>query len=228
MKTFLEFITESLSHLREFLSKNFKMKEYYFGQQNALYINITKFNWEKVLTLLKPIERTYKYFLSGYHIDFYGDDEEVDYNEFRKDIVNIIKEIIKNTDLEVSDDEILITLHFEPYYGEKITDIPDILYHITDENNISDIKSKGLLPRNTNKISYHPRRVYLLKDKKDIDMIVKYVNFNIDDPIILTIDVSKIKNDLRFYKDVNYPNGLFIDQRISPKYIIDYKNNKTY
>ena len=37
------------------------------------------------------------------------------------------------------------------------------------------------------------------------------------------IIISKIKNNLHFYKDVNYPNGVFIDQRISPKYIIDYK-----
>ena len=222
MKTFLEFITESLSHLKDFLLKNLNTDEYYFNQ-GTLFIEINKFNWEKVLTLLKPIERTYKYFLAGYHTDFYGEDEEVNFNEFRKDINSLITKMMKDTDLEGLDDEMLITLRFEPYYGEKITDIPDILYHITDEYNISDIKSKGLLPRNTNKISYHPKRVYLLKDKKDIDMLVQNVNFNIEQPVILTIDISKIKNNLHFYKDVNYPNGVFIDQRISPKYIIDYK-----
>jgi hypothetical protein len=223
MKTFLEFITESLSHLKDFLLKNLNPNEYYFNR-DKLYIEINQLNWEKVLSLLKTIERTYKYFLSGYHTDFYGEDEEIDFNEFRKDISQIIKKIIEQTDLEGLNDEMLITLHFEPYYGEKIPDIPDILYHITDENNIPDIKSKGLLPRNTNKLSYYPKRVYLLKDKKDADMLIQNIYFDIYKPVILTIDVSKIKNDLHFYKDVNYPNGVFIDQRISPKYIIDYKD----
>ena len=59
-------------------------------------------------------------------------------------------------------------------------------------------------------------------------MLVSNVNFNVEEPIVLTIDVSKIKDDLRFYKDVNYPNGLFIDQRISPKYIINYENYESY
>jgi len=221
MKTFIEFINESLSHLEKFLSENLKNGEYYF-KANKLVIEINQFNWEKVLTLLKPIERTYKYFLSDYYIDFYGGEEKVNFNEFRKDINKIIKTLIQNTDLDDLEDEMLITLEFEPYYGEKIIDIPDILYHITDKNNISDIKSKGLLPRNTNKISYHPRRVYLIKDKKDIDMLVNNINFNISVPVILTIDVSKIKSDLYFYKDVNYKAGMFIQQRISPKYIIKY------
>ena len=224
MKTFLEFITESLSHLKDFLLKNLNPNEYYFNR-DKLYIEINQLNWEKVLSLLKTIERTYKYFLSGYHTDFYGEDEEIDFNEFRKDISQIIKKIIEQTDLEGLNDEMLITLHFEPYYGEKITDIPDILYHITDENNIPDIKSKGLLPRNTNKLSYHPRRVYLLKDKKDAKDLIYHIDFGVDTPIILTIDVSKIKNDLHFYKDVNYPKGVFIDQRISPKYIIKYERD---
>jgi len=222
MKTFIEFINESLSHLKDFLFKNLKPNDYYF-KNDTLYIEINQFNWKQVLDMIKPIERTYKYFLSGYHTDFYGEDEEVNFNEFRKDINIIIETLIKKTDLEGLDDEMLITLHFEPYYGEKITDIPDILYHITDEYNIPDIKSKGLLTRNTNKISYHPRRVYLLKDRKDADMLIQNVNFDIDNPIILTIDVSKIKSNLNFYRDINYPKGVFIDKRISPKYIIKYE-----
>jgi len=222
MKTFIEFINESLSHLRNFLIKNFEDEEYYF-RSGTLYLRINRFNYEKILNIIKTIEKTYKYFLSGYHTGHYENDgEDVDFNEFRRDINKIVKNLIKETELEDSNDE-LITLHFEPYYGDKIYDIPDILYHVTDEYNIHNIKSKGLIPRNTNKISYHPKRIYLLKDKKDADMLIQNVNFDVDFPVILTIDVSKIKSNLNFYSDVNYPNGLFIDQRISPKYIINYE-----
>jgi hypothetical protein len=221
MKTFLEFITESLSHLKDYLSQNLKSNEYYFSS-GKLYIEINKLNWEKVLNMIKTIERTYKYFLSSSFIDFYSEDEKMDNNEFRKDLNIIIKTIVKYSE-DSDDNDDLITLQFEPYYGEKISDIPDILYHITDKSNIKDIKSKGLLPRNTNKISYHPKRVYLLKGKGDIKPLLLNRNFNVYDPIILTIDISSIKSNLNFYRDVNYPNGVFIDQRISPKYIIKYE-----
>jgi RNA:NAD 2'-phosphotransferase (TPT1/KptA family) len=127
----------------------------------------------------------------------------------------------KSDDYE--DDEPLITLYFEPIYGEKISDIPNTVYHVTDLSNVENIKLKGLLPKNTNKISYHPRRVYLLTKEEDAEDLIENFKFKIDNPVILTIDITNIKDNLNFYKDIIYPKGVFIDQRISPKYIINYK-----
>jgi len=223
MKTFLEFITESLSHLEKFLSDNLKDSEYYFNDRGKLNIEINKINYNKVIDMLKPIERTYKYSLCGYFSDFYDANEEIsDFNEFRKDILYWINTLLENSD-DYEYDEPLITLYFEPVYGEKISNIPNIVYHVTDLSNIDNIKSKGLLPRNTNKISYHPRRVYLLLNEEGAQDLIENFKFNIDNPVILTVDISNIKANLSFYKDINYPKGVFIDQRISPKYIINYK-----
>ncbi len=223
MKTFLEFITESLSHLEKFLSDNLKDSEYYFNGRGKLNIEINKINYNKVIAMLKPIERTYKYSLCGYFSNFYDENEEIsDFNEFRKDIAYNIKIQIEDGS-DYYDDEPLITLYFEPVYGEKISNIPNIVYHVTDLSNIDNIKLKGLLPKNTNKISYHPRRVYLLLNEEDAQDLIKNFRFNIDNPVILTVDITNIKTNLSFYKDINYPKGVFIDQRISPKYIINYK-----
>lgn len=120
--------------------------------------------------------------------------------------------------------EINITskIRFEAKYDEKIENIPQYLYHISPSTNTPKIYQKGLAPKSRSKASYHPERVYLLKDPDEAenlaDMFYQRTGETIWD--LLRIDTKLVPGDyLRLYKDPNYDNGYYTLNNIPPKAI---------
>ena len=89
---------------------------------------------------------------------------------------------------------------------------------------IPKIKQIGLIPKSKSKSkkSYHPERIYLLLNKDGINGLLNNSKFNIETPILLTIDVRDIKNTIKLYYDVNYTYGVYTINNIHPKYIVKY------
>jgi len=111
-------------------------------------------------------------------------------------------------------------IRFEAKYDEKEENIPNFLYHISPALNTPKIYKNGLAPKSRSKASYHPERVYLLKDPSQAedlaDLFYQKTGENIWD--LLQIDTSKIPGDyLRLYKDPNYDNGYYTLNNIPPQ-----------
>jgi len=119
-------------------------------------------------------------------------------------------------------------IYFEAKFDEEIVEnTPSILYHITPTQNTNKILSIGLVPKSRSKASYHPDRVYLSKDLKDIENLGEkfYQKTGIKDWTILKIDTDMIPgNYLKLYTDPNYKQGYYTLNNIPPHAIEKIKN----
>ena len=176
MKTFLEFINESHTDLESFLGKILPKDEFWFTDINKLCIEVNKINIEKVISVINTVEKKYNYYLASGIGDLGDDTNDWDFKDFKKNIAYNLREMSKNYE-DFEDDEEIFTLIFEPKLGKEFPDIPNIVYHITDESKLKNIKIKGLLPKNISKIAYHPKRIYFLKDKEDCEDLLKKMKF---------------------------------------------------
>jgi len=106
-----------------------------------------------------------------------------------------------------------IKLRFEAKFDEEIVEnIPDILYHITPTQNADKILKIGLVPKSRSKASYHPDRVYLSKDLKDVENLGEmfFQKTGINDWTILKIKTDMVPGDyLKLYTDPNYKQGYY-------------------
>jgi hypothetical protein len=119
-------------------------------------------------------------------------------------------------------------IYFEAKFDEEVVEnTPSILYHITPTQNINKILSIGLVPKSRSKASYHPDRVYLSKDLKNIENLGEkfYQKTGIKDWTILKIDTDVIPGDyLKLYTDPNYKYGYYTLNNIPPHAIEKIKN----
>lgn len=123
-----------------------------------------------------------------------------------------------------------IKLRFEAKFDEEIVEnIPPILYHITPTQNADKILNTGLVPKSRSKASYHPDRVYLSKDLKDIENLGEmfYQKTGIKNWTILKIETDMIPGDyLKLYTDPNYEQGYYTLNNIPPQAIEKVKEIK--
>jgi hypothetical protein len=123
-----------------------------------------------------------------------------------------------------------IKLRFEAKFNEEVVEnIPSILYHITPTQNANKILSIGLVPKSRSKASYHPDRVYLSKNLKDIENLggMFYQKTGIKDWMILKIDTNMVPGDyLKLYTDPNYEHGYYTLNNIPPQAIEKVKDIK--
>jgi hypothetical protein len=123
-----------------------------------------------------------------------------------------------------------IKLRFEAKFDEEVVEnIPSILYHITPTQNANKILSIGLVPKSRSKASYHPDRVYLSKNLKDIENLggMFYQKTGIKDWMILKIDTNMVPGDyLKLYTDPNYEHGYYTLNNIPPQAIEKVKDIK--
>jgi hypothetical protein len=123
-----------------------------------------------------------------------------------------------------------IKLRFEAKFDEEVVEnIPSILYHITPTQNANKILSIGLVPKSRSKASYHPDRVYLSKNLKDIENLggMFYQKTGIKDWMILKIDTNMVPGDyLKLYTDPNYEHGYYTLNSIPPQAIKKVKDIK--
>ena len=126
-----------------------------------------------------------------------------------------------------------VELIFEPKFQEPCNDKvrqQKILYHITPTNNVEKILKMGLCPKTKNEKSYFPNRIYVLSEyiiKKEIENLAfdlkHYHNKKTTNNgySLLTIDVSKIPNNVNFRIDGNANGGFWTYDNIPPNCIIE-------
>jgi len=111
---------------------------------------------------------------------------------------------------------------FEPKY-DPVVDVPQYIYHITDERYVDKIKKTGLKPRALNKRSTHEARIYFSVTKEASDFLWDRLKVHIPKGrgVLLTIDTAEL--DTTFYNDPNFDqDGVYTYSNISPKHIINY------
>lgn len=132
-------------------------------------------------------------------------------------------------------------LIFEPNYSkdisQKVRKKCKYLYHCTDTVYIDKILKKGLIPKKKNSIYLFPDRVYCMKgDNLSMAQIESLYNIQqahnktipqLDNPketldyYLLTIDISKLPQDLKMYSDPFSKGAIFTNDNIPPYAIID-------
>lgn len=205
----------------EYLKRSGFDSEDYFGDDHTLKIQLNIKNKNKLLKTIDVLDSLYGWYLSG---------AQEDYHEPIESDVNSIKSVLKTNidDLgqDYEPDDMILLMHFEPRYSTTVPsqNIPDVLFHVTDEKYLDKIKKHGLVPKHKDKLSHHPDRIYFLIDKSNVEQLVNNHNFNIDTPVLLTINVSTYKNNNVFYTDPNMPSGIYTTNNIPPNLIIKTEN----
>jgi hypothetical protein len=161
---------------------------------------------EKLLPLLNNLG----YFIS--YVEIYGDNIKI------KDKYNgkIIKNSFNNPDVHS------IYLECEAKFDQTVNKIPNILYHITPLQNWDKIQKMGLTPKSRSKRSFHPDRVYLGKDIKNLTKLSKefYLDTGLKEFALLKIETTLIPgNYFKLYYDPNYKFGYFTLNNIPPQAI---------
>jgi len=107
---------------------------------------------------------------------------------------------------------------FEAKYDIEIEDIPKYLYHTTPVSRWEKIEKIGLTPKSQSKLSYHPERIYLAFDEKEVaelgDMFKRWKN---EPHLILQIDTHRVPGKFRLFDDPNFKGyGAYTLNNIPP------------
>ena len=162
--------------------------------------------------------------------------------DYNQNIPTIISDMNKNGYFKGYERSVLINnlpykeLRFEPLYqeSERNTIINmGMIFHSTYKNNIPNILQNGLIPDSKNPKFTYPKRVYFSKFTSDIrkicDITVQLANVNhknVLDYCIITIDTKKIPDNVDFYFDPIYENGIFTNDIIPTECIMSVKTFK--
>lgn len=125
-----------------------------------------------------------------------------------------------------------IQMRFEPMFSYNANDIVkkwNRLYHITTKSNLKSILQNGLLPKSDNWRFKYPPRVYLIKGNVGKIKMKQIASALYDDRpdydnesiVQLTIDASKLSEDVDFYLDTLFEDGIYTYNEIPPEAIID-------
>lgn len=117
----------------------------------------------------------------------------------------------------------IITYFLEPKYDVQIIDLPTKLYHITTINHLDKIKKIGLVPKNQNKLSTHPARVYAALTKSAAEEIMQlFADADASqEHIMLEINPHNLIRNTKWYWDMNFmdngkPLGIYTLSNIPP------------
>lgn len=146
---------------------------------------------------------------------------------------NGMKNHFKWSKFEYNSKIIELKIKYESKYEEgqysNTTICPDILYHLTYQDNKINILKKGIYPKSKNRISDHPKRIYLFDTLENYSPILKFLKFsdnmeNIDKNYML-IKINSTKDKLILHTDPRYRLGWFTYDNISPLNIEIIKEN---
>ena len=162
--------------------------------------------------------------------------------DYNQNIPTIISDMNKNGYFKGYERSVLINnlpykeLRFEPLYqeSERNTVINmGMIFNSTYKNNIPNILQNGLIPDSKNPKFTYPKRVYFSKFTSDIrkicditEQLAKVNNKNVLDYCIITIDTKKIPDNVDFYFDPIYENGIFTNDIIPTECIMSVKTFK--
>ena len=151
--------------------------------------------------------------------------------DYNQNIPTIISDMNKNGYFKGYERSVLINnlpykeLRFEPLYqeSERNTVINmGMIFHSTYKNNIPNILQNGLIPDSKN-----PKFTSDIRKICDITVQLANVNHkNVLDYCIITIDTKKIPDNVDFYFDPIYENGIFTNDIIPPECIMNVKTFK--
>lgn len=216
---FKQYLKESnSSNVLNYLN-NLLTDDLFYMNNNLIKIEVILQYKELYSEIINILENKYEYFLAGSQDDFY-DSINSNVDELKSSIEQNLNNIEESGDFD--DTDVIFTLIFEPKHNTVYNNVPDLVYHITEKEYLPNILKNGLIAQHKDKISYHPNRVYLFVDKKNISEILNNINFDIDEPVLLTIDVSEFKKSHTFYIDPNLEDGgVYIDENIPANLIIE-------
>lgn len=127
-------------------------------------------------------------------------------------------------------------LRFEPLYQESERNTVlnmGMIFHSTYKDNVPNILRNGLIPDSKNPKFTYPKRTYFSKFTFDIrhicditEQLAKVNNKNVLDYCIITIDTKKIPDNVDFYFDPIYENGIFTNDIVPAKCIMNVKTFK--
>lgn len=134
-----------------------------------------------------------------------------------------------------------IDVRFEPKDPDDVTEEVhrkyNVLFHLTPTIFEKSIIQNGLKVSNNNpNYRYSESRVFLSEGDSSIEDIQQLVNTlfaqaqkrNIPNILpnytLFTFDLKQMKNDIRFYYDINEPKGLYTKVSISPNFIINIQH----
>lgn len=162
--------------------------------------------------------------------------------DYNQNIPTIISDMNKNGYFKGYERSVLINnlpykeLRFEPLYqeSERNTVINmGMIFHSIYKNNIPNILQNGLITDSKDPKFTYPKRVYFSKFTSDIrkicDITVQLANVNhknVLDYCIITIDTKKIPDNVDFYFDSIYENGIFTNDIIPTECIMSIKTFK--
>lgn len=124
-----------------------------------------------------------------------------------------------------------ISLRFEPKFSEDVRDVlknEKTLYHVTPSFNKEKILKNGFSPKWKNNLFYYPNRIYFtlgntsFEEVKKLAYVLHNTNMTKGDKSaysIFIVNVSKINENVRFYYDPNYKNGVYTTDNIPPNVI---------
>lgn len=151
--------------------------------------------------------------------------------DYNQNIPTIISDMNKNGYFKGYERSVLINnlpykeLRFEPLYqeSERNTVINmGMIFHSTYKNNIPNILQNGLIPDSKN-----PKFTSDIRKICDITVQLANVNHkNVLDYCIITIDTKKIPDNVDFYFDPIYENGIFTNDIIPTECIMSVKTFK--
>lgn len=221
-------------------------------EQKKLYEGLIK--TYPINTTIKKIEKDYQNTLTK--IDKNNSESIIVLTKNFKTIKNIVKtmdmygwflskpKVGENIPTIHVDDNNYFQLRFEAKFDLDSTESiyqnknGKFLYHITPLVNLEKIKKIGLTPKTNSKLSYHPERIYFLKNvdnenfiknfvsklfiinKNNIDLKEKYVILKIDLGIEEKIET---KPKIRFFVDPNMVDAVYTLENISPNSISPLK-----
>lgn len=109
------------------------------------------------------------------------------------------------------------------------------LIHITPKYNLKKIQKIGFSPRCKNEFFDYPGRIYFVRGSvnnqvsKIIAGILSNANMSIGNTgeyVIITVDLTKIPDSIKFYEDPNFPKGLFVNENLKPDIITNIEETK--
>lgn len=127
----------------------------------------------------------------------------------------------------------LVAISFDPVYQDSIKDTVRkwrYIFHISPLYNKDGILQKGLLPSSQNSLFKYPPRVYFLKPTtmhSEMEHLVKELYKNDKKPnnnglyCIYRIDLDKVPENVDFFFDPRYEDGIYTDGKI-PRQAITY------
>jgi len=124
-------------------------------------------------------------------------------------------------------DNVGTMVFFEPKFDNKELEsgeIPNVVYHISPIQFKKKILEIGLIPKSKEKMTKHPDRIYLAKDKDSALLLLKNKNFILGNNLfsLYEIQLENLvkKKKVRVFTDVNFKDfGFYTMGNISPEYI---------